>query len=89
VAVAWAAAVVSVFIPVAHFLFVPGLALAGIVIFIKRIQARETAESIHGICADCGHEQDFDFSGPWHPPGHLSCGHCGRLLRACPVSTMP
>ena len=86
---AWGAAAVSVFIPLAHFLLVPGFALAGVVIFIKRTRLRETVESIHGICPDCGHEQDFDCSGRWRPPGHLGCGNCGRLLRARPLSTGP
>ncbi len=86
-AVAWGAAVVSIFIPVAHFLLVPGFALAGVFVFTKRIRMREVAESIHGTCPNCGHEQDFNPSGDWHLPMHLTCANCSRLLTASPKST--
>jgi len=88
-ALAWGAALAGAFIPVAHFLLVPGFAVVGVVIFVKRIRDREATRAVHGTCPDCGHEQDFDFSESWRPPGHLDCGNCGRLLRARPLSTGP
>jgi len=81
-AVVWGAALVSIFIPVAHFLLVPGFALVGVFVFTKRTRTREETESIHGTCPDCGHEQDFDSAGGWHPPHHVTCKHCYRLLTA-------
>ena len=83
-AVAWGAALVSMFIPVAHFLLVPGFVLAGVFVFTKRARTREVTESIHGICPDCGHEQDFDSSSDWHLPMQLTCANCSRLLTASP-----
>jgi uncharacterized protein involved in cysteine biosynthesis len=44
-ALAWGAAAVSVFIPVAHFLLVPGFAVAGVVIFVKRMRDREATRA--------------------------------------------
>ncbi len=88
-ALAWGAALAGAFIPVAHFLLVPGFAVAGVVVFVKRMRAREATGAVHGTCPDCGREQEFDCSGRWRPPGHLGCSNCGRLLRARPLSTGP
>ena len=85
--VAWGAALVSIFIPVAHFLLVPGFALAGVFVFAKRTRAGDVTESIHGTCPHCGHEQDFDSSSHWHLPMHLTCANCSRLLTASAKST--
>ncbi len=85
-AVAWGAALVSIFSPVAHFLLVPGFALAGVFVFTKRIRTGEVTESIHGTCPNCGHEQDFDSSSDWRLPMHLTCANCSRLLTASPSS---
>ncbi len=87
-AVAWGAALVSIFIPVAHFLLVPGFALVGVFVFAKRTRTREVTESIHGTCPHCGEEQDFDSSSLWHlGPMHLTCANCSRLLTASAKST--
>ena len=81
-AIAWGAAAASIFIPVAHFLLVPGFALAGVVVFLRRTRTRETTDAIHGTCPDCGHEQGFHSTGVWRLPQHLTCQDCGRLLTA-------
>ncbi len=86
-AVAWGAALVSFFIPIAHLLLVPGFVLTGVFVFTKRTRARDVTESIHGTCPNCGHEQDFDSSSDWHLPRHLTCANCSRLLTASPKST--
>ncbi|MCZ6756433.1 MAG: hypothetical protein O7E49_14075 [Gemmatimonadetes bacterium] len=81
-AASWGAALVSVFIPVAHFILVPGFAVAGLVVLWIRLRAGEKVESVHGTCPDCGFEQDFDPPGAWSPPVSLACHNCGRTLTA-------
>ena len=81
-AIAWGAALVSVFIPVAHFLLVPGFFLAGLVVFAKRMKHKVVVDTVRGVCPDCNHEQEFDSSGDWQLPTHLTCADCQRLLTA-------
>ncbi len=74
----WLAAIVSILIPVAHFVLVPGFAIAGLVVLMMRLRAHEEVERVHGTCPDCGTEQDFDAGGAWITPKRLVCANCGR-----------
>ena len=85
-AMAWGAALVSVFIPVAHFLLVPGFFLAGLLVFGKRMRRRAVVDTVRGACPDCNHEQTFDVSSNWRLPMHLTCANCSRLLTAMRTS---
>jgi hypothetical protein len=80
--VSWLVAAGTVFIPVAHFLLVPGFFLFGIYVFVSRMRTVEITSSIRGRCPDCTAEQDFETGGPWGLPRSLACGECGRTLRA-------
>ena len=77
----WAAALGSVFIPVAHFLLVPGFALFGMVTFFERIGAREVVTSAVGVCPDCGREQQLEMGGRFRVPRDVACRYCQRSLR--------
>ena len=79
-AAAWAGALASVFIPVAHFLLVPGFAIAGIVVFASRIRTTEVTRSMKGTCPHCAVEQDFEPAGRWNPPHTVTCQRCYRSL---------
>ena len=83
-AIAWGLAVVSVFIPVAHLLLVPGFVIGGIVTFFLRIRQPDSVRAVHGTCPDCGNEQDFEPGGRWVLPRDLTCRSCWRTLRARP-----
>lgn len=50
----WGLAVVAVFIPIAHFVLVPGLLLAGPVLAVLRYRAGEVVEGACGECPTCG-----------------------------------
>ncbi len=78
----WLVAAGTVFIPVAHFLLVPGFLFFGIYVFVSRLRAHEVTMRIHGVCPDCGEEQDFEVGGKWALPRSLACRACGRTLRA-------
>jgi hypothetical protein len=76
----WAAALGSVFIPVAHFLLVPSLTLVGLYTFFERLGAAEVATAARGVCPDCGKEQALDVSGRWTVPRDIACRYCQRNL---------
>lgn len=76
----WAAALGGVFIPVAHFVIVPSLALFGVYTFFERLGAAEVATAAHGVCPDCGKEQVLDVRGPWRVPRDIACRYCQRGL---------
>ena len=77
----WGAAIGSVFIPVAHFLLVPGFALYGAFTFFTRLGAAEVVMAAEGVCPDCGKSQKLEIGGRWHLPRNVSCRHCQRALR--------
>lgn len=77
----WAAAIGSVFIPVAHFLLVPGFALFGAFTFFERLNAAQVVTAAHGTCPDCGREQKLEIGGRWRVPRDVTCTSCQRSLR--------
>ena len=76
----WAAALVALLIPVAHFLLVPGLLMLGVYLFVSRYRTSQTVTAARGVCPDCGAEQDLDISGQWCPPHRVTCEGCQRSL---------
>ncbi len=80
--VVWAVAAATALIPVAHFLLVPGFALFGLVVFVKRLRTPTVATAVTGSCPDCSLEQSFDAGGTWQLPRTLNCSGCGRALKA-------
>lgn len=79
-ALAWAAALGSAFIPIAHFVLVPGFFLAGLLAFRARLGAVDVALGGRGTCPDCGSEQALDVKGRWQVPRAVTCGACQRGL---------
>ena len=77
----WAAAIGSVFIPVAHFLLVPSFALYGIYTCFERLRAEQIAVVVEGTCPDCGKAQTLDTGGRWRVPRNVACRFCQRSLR--------
>lgn len=75
----WGAMVVSVFIPIAHFVLVPSLFVGGVWQFFRRLRTAELLEGAHGRCPDCGFEQDFELSTA-RLPQSVPCAHCHRGL---------
>lgn len=79
-AIAWGAAAASAFIPIAHFLLVPGLLLFGLYLFVHRFGTQVMAHGATGVCPDCGADQSFELPSKWHPPHDVTCGTCRRGL---------
>jgi hypothetical protein len=80
----WGAMVVSVFIPVAHFVLVPSFFFIGIWQFFRRLRQSEQLRGAHGRCPDCGTEQDYEL-GSARLPQSVTCGSCHRGLTLAPA----
>jgi hypothetical protein len=77
----WGAAVVSVLIPVAHFVLVPSFLAYGAWQFFQRLGTVELAAGARGTCPDCGAEQTLDLAPRWRAPQSVTCRHCHRGLQ--------
>ncbi|PYO69164.1 MAG: hypothetical protein DMD69_03815 [Gemmatimonadetes bacterium] len=77
----WGIALLSVFIPVAHFLLVPSFFVYGLGQFFQRLGTAEVAAAPRGTCPDCGAEQVLELAPRWRAPQPVTCRHCGRGLR--------
>lgn len=73
-------AIGSVFIPVAHFLLVPGFFLFAIFQCVQRLGTHELGVDARGTCPDCGTEQKLELAARWKAPQELTCRHCQRGL---------
>lgn len=77
----WAAAIVSIFIPVAHFILVPGFLVLGVTWAVLRSRERERLLRLRGICPRCGREEDFGRGGRQGGQLWVTCPGCfNRLL---------
>ncbi len=81
----WGAMVVSVFIPIAHFVLVPSFLFVGVWQFSRRLRTGEMVKGAHGRCPDCGSEQDFELGG-WGFPQSVQCASCRRGLTLAATS---
>ena len=81
----WGAMVVSVFIPIAHFVLVPSFLFVGVWQFVRRLKTGALVRGAHGRCPDCGAEQDFEFSGARFPQS-VACASCHRGLTLAEVA---
>ncbi len=79
-AVAWLLGVLSVAIPVAHLVLVPGLLLGGPVLAYLRFRATEVVTRVHGTCPRCGVAQDFEPPGSWGRAMTIDCPRCHSRL---------
>jgi hypothetical protein len=77
----WGIAVLSVFIPVAHFILVPSFLAYGAWQFFQRFGTAELATNARGTCPDCGAEQELDLAPRWRVPQPVTCRQCHRGLR--------
>ena len=77
----WGVAVLSVFIPVAHFVLVPSFLAYGAWQFFQRLGTVELVIAARGTCPDCGAEQALDLAARWRAPQPVTCRLCHRGLQ--------
>lgn len=88
-AACWAGAAVAVFIPVAHLVLVPALAVAGVVLAALRLRERERLVSVRGVCPRCQREQAFVVSGGMGRSPAVDCPGCLNRLAVTAAAAGP
>lgn len=78
-------ALVSLFIPVAHFVLVPAFLATGIGVAVVRAREDLRLVRLHGTCPRCAVEQDFRVSGRFTPGRSLDCAKCHANLSLDPA----
>ncbi len=81
----WGAGVVCVFIPIAHFVLVPGCFIMGLVTLFRRMTHGTVVASARATCPDCGAEQNLDLKGPFKGLRDIVCRSCQRSLTVTPA----
>jgi hypothetical protein len=76
----WGLAVVSIFVPLGHFVLVPAFLIAGPVLFFLRLAEGVSLLGARGKCPMCGREQDFAERGRLLTKHPVRCANCGREL---------
>ena len=73
-------AVVSVFLPIAHFVLVPSFLLAAPVVAWRRLGERASLVGLTGTCPRCEAERTFDVKGPFGRDVKTSCPVCSFAI---------
>lgn len=79
-ATCWALAVVAVFLPLLHFILVPGLLLLGPALAWARLHEDSTLLGVDGACPACAAPLREALSQPWRERTLLRCHACSRQL---------
>ena len=76
----WAAAGVCIFIPILHFVLVPGLLITGPTLAVIKLTERSTLEGLAGDCPRCKKAGVFHAGGRFKERRNVVCDGCGNLL---------
>ena len=79
-ATCWGLAVVAVFLPLLHFVLVPGLLLLGPVLAWSRLHEERTLVSVDGACPACALPLHEKLTQPWQERTLVRCDGCARQL---------
>jgi hypothetical protein len=83
----WGIGLLTVLIPVAHFVLVPSFLAYGVWQFFQRLGTVELATDARGTCPDCGAEQALDLAARWRAPQPVTCRQCRRGLQLVLLSS--
>jgi hypothetical protein len=78
--ICWGLAIVAVFIPLLHFVLVPGLLFAGVVMAGAALSQRAKLLHVRGACPACAAPLDTAISGRARDAVSMRCDACGRPL---------
>ncbi|HET7224531.1 MAG TPA: hypothetical protein VFK69_02365 [Candidatus Eisenbacteria bacterium] len=76
----WGLAVVAVFLPMLHFVLVPGLLIAGVALGWHRLHEHATVAGASGRCPACGAEVDTTLDESLGDAIALRCERCRREI---------
>jgi hypothetical protein len=78
--IAWLLALPAIFLPVLHFVLVPGLLVGGVVLAAMRLREDRALARVRGICPRCGAPLDLTPGGRFRLPRTVQCLHCRNEL---------
>jgi len=73
-------ALLSIFIPIAHFVLVPGFLIAAVVFALSRMREDASIVALSGTCPRCQEERTFDAKGPFRPETKTTCPVCSFAI---------
>ena len=79
-ALMWLLAGVSLFLPILHFVLVPGFLIAGPVLAIVRGTEARRLQSMKGSCPRCKVEREFPLGLRFNGKRTFTCDGCGNLI---------
>jgi hypothetical protein len=72
----WAIAVLTILIPIAHLVLVPGFFVTGIVMALVKLNEPASVTGVSGICPRCGQERQFEAGGRLKASSQVTCPVC-------------
>jgi hypothetical protein len=82
--VCWTLAVAAVFIPLAHFVLVPGFLIGGVIFAMIRVRQTWMFQNVRGPCPRCRVEQTFVPAGRSRGEWRVDCPNCGNQVTVSP-----
>ena len=82
----WALAALTILVPIAHFVLVPGFLVAGIVLFARRLREDATIVGVEGVCPYCKEQRSFSAHGLMKSQFPVGCPVCHNQLEASVLS---
>jgi len=79
-------ALLTVFIPIAHFVLVPGFLLAAPFFAFRRLRERDSIVQLSGTCPRCNAPRTFEAGGALRPSLRTTCPVCSFAVE---VETEP
>ena len=76
----WGLALVAVFLPLLHWVLVPGLLVLGPALAYARLHEADTLTRAEGHCPACAATQVFTLGQRWRERTVLRCEACGRRI---------
>jgi len=80
-AVCWLLAIITLFIPIAHFFLVPLFVIGGLVMAYMKYRAAEITENATGICPECNDNVTISLDPADKLPKWTYCPACNKPLQ--------
>ena len=80
-AICWTLALITLFIPIAHFFLVPTFLIAGPVTAYLKYRVETVMEKAHGVCPECSKAVDIALDPLDKLPKHTYCPDCNKPLQ--------
>ena len=84
--IAWLLAFPAIFLPVLHFVLVPGFLVGGIVVAVYRLREDRTLARVEGTCPRCRATLDVTPGGRFRLPRTVQCPQCKNTLSMAAVA---